>query len=281
LPLESLSADSAQVYLAEGMTDELITDLAQLGALRVVARTSVMRYRGSTKTAPEIARELRVDAVVAGTVQRVGDRVRVAAQLIGFAGDQALWAKSYEGDVRDVLTVQSEIAQAIAQQIRIVLTPQERVRLASVRKVDPAAYEAYVRGRYFLGKRTEPDLRKGLGYFQAAIDADPTYAAAYSGLADCYNMLGYYSALSPKAAYPNADAAARKALELDSMLAEPHTSLAWTNFMFNWDWSSAEREFRRAIALNPNYPVAHAWYGGYLAAMGTGPSPRPLATSVA
>jgi eukaryotic-like serine/threonine-protein kinase len=268
LPLESLSADSAQGYLAEGMTDELITDLAQLGALRVVARTSVMRYRGSTKTAPEIARELRVDAVVAGTVQRVGDRVRVAAQLIAAAGDQALWAKSYDGDVRDVLRVQSEIAQAIAQQIRIILTPQERVRLASARKVDPAAYEAYVRGRYFLGKRTEPDLRKGIGYFQTAIDADPTYAAAYSGLADCYNMLGYYTVLPPKAAYSNADAAARKALELDSMLAEPHTSLAWTDFMFKWDWPSAEWEFRRAITLNPNYPVAHAWYGSYLAAMG-------------
>ena len=268
LPLESLSADSAQGYLAEGMTDELITDLTQLGALRVVGRTSVMRYRGSTRTAPEIARELRVDAVVVGTVQRVGDRVRVAAQLIGVAGDQALWAKSYDGDVRDVLTVQSEIAQAIAQQIRIALTPQERVRLASVRKVDPAAYEAYVRGRYFLGKRTEPDLRKGLGYFQAAIDADPTYAAAYSGLADCYNMLGYYTALPPKEAYSSGQSAARKALELDSMLAEAHTSLAWTDFMFTWDWSAADLEFRRAITLNPNYPAAHAWYGTYLAAMG-------------
>jgi eukaryotic-like serine/threonine-protein kinase len=268
LPLEILSADTAQGYLAEGMTDELITDLAQLAALRVVARTSVMRYRGSTKTVPEIARELGVDAVVSGTVQRVGNRVRVAAQLIGAAGNQALWAKSYDGDLRDVLTVQSEIAQAIAQQIRIVVTPQERVRLASARKVDPAAYEAYVRGRYFLGKRTETDLRKGIGYFQAAIDADPTYAAAYSGLADCYNMLGYYTALSPTAAYPNAEAAARKGLQLDSMLAEPHTSLAWADFIFEWDWPSAEREFRRAITLNPNYPVAHAWYGAFLAAMG-------------
>jgi eukaryotic-like serine/threonine-protein kinase len=269
LPLESLSADSTQGYLAEGMTDELITDLTQLQALQVVGRTSVMRYRGSTKTAPEIARELRVDAVVAGTVRRVGDRLRVAAQLIAASGDQALWAKSYDGDVRDVLTVESEIAQTIAQQIRIALTPQEQVRLASARKIEPAAYEAYVRGRYFLGKRTPiADLRKGAGYFQAAIDADPTYAAAYSGLADCYNMLGYYSALPPKAAYPNAQAAARKALDLDSMLAEPHTSLAWADFMFDWDWPSAEREFRRAIALNPKYPAAHAWYSAYLAAMG-------------
>jgi eukaryotic-like serine/threonine-protein kinase len=268
LPLESLSADSTQGYLADGMTDELITDLTQLGALRVVARTSVTRYRGSTKTVPEIAGELHVDAVVTGTVQRAGNRVRVAAQLISAAGDQALWAKSYDGDMHDVLRLQSEIAQAIAEQIRIVLTPQERVRLASARKVDPAAYEAYVRGRYFLGKRTEPDLRKGIGYFQAAIDADPTYAAAYSGLADCYNMLGYYTLLPPKVAYSNAQAAARKALELDTMLAEPHTSLAWTDFMFTWDWSSAEREFRRAIALNPKYPVAHAWYSAYLAAMG-------------
>src|SRR4029450_5087246 len=139
---------------------------------------------------------------------------------------------------------------------------------ASARKVDPAAYEAYVRGRYFLGKRTEPDLRKGIGYFQRAIDADPTYAAAYSGLADCYNMLGYYTLLPPKEAYSNAQAAARRALELDSMLAEPHASLGWTQFMFRWDRPSAEREFRRAIALNPNYPTAHAWYDAYLAAMG-------------
>jgi eukaryotic-like serine/threonine-protein kinase len=268
LPLESLSSDSAQGYLADGMTDELITNLAQLRALRVIARTSVMRYRGSKKTVPEIARELQVDAVVAGTVQRVGDRLRIGAQLIPATGDQAVWAKSYAGDVRDVLALQSQIAQAIAQQIQIALTPEERVRLTTARQVDPRAYEAYVRGRYFLGKRREADLRTGIGYFQRAIDADPTYAAAYSGLADCYNMLVYYGVLPPKEAYPKALSAARKALELDSTLAEPHTSLAWVQLMFAWDWPVAEREFRRAIELNPGYPGGHQWYVQCLVVMG-------------
>jgi TolB-like protein len=202
LPLENLSSDSAQGYLADGMTDELITNLAQVRALRVIARTSVMRYRGSKKTAPEIARELQVDAVVAGTVQRVGDRLRIGAQLIPATGDQAVWAKSYAGDVREVLALQSQVAQAIAQQIQIALTPEERVRLTTARQVDPGAYEAYVRGRYFLGKRTEADLQKAVGYFQGAINADPTYAAAYSGLADSYNMLGYYTVLAPKKPTP-------------------------------------------------------------------------------
>jgi eukaryotic-like serine/threonine-protein kinase len=268
LPLENLSSDSAQGYLADGMTDELITNLAQVRALRVIARTSVMRYQGSKKTAPEIARELQVDAVVAGTVQRVGDRLRIGAQLIPATGDQAVWAKSYAGDVRDVLALQSQVAQAIAQQIQIALTPEERVRLTTARQVDPRAYESYVRGRYFLGKRTEPDLRKAVGYFQGAINVDPTYAAAYSGLADSYNMLGYYTVLAPKEAYPKALIAAQKALALDSTLAEAHASLAWVHQMFIWDWPVAEREYRRAIELNPGYVAAHAWYGAYLAAMG-------------
>jgi eukaryotic-like serine/threonine-protein kinase len=268
LPLESLSSDSSQEYLAVGMTDELITNLAQLGALRVIARTSVMRYKGSKKTLPEIAHELHVDALVAGTVQRVGDRVRVGAQLIPAVGDQAVWANSYAGDVRDILALQSRVAQAIAQQIRVAVTPAERVRLTTVRQVDPRAYEAYVRGRYFLGKRTKADFQRAVDYFMGAINADPTYAAAYSGLADSYNMLGYYTVLAPKEAYPKALSAARKALELDSTLADAHASLAWALQMFTWDWPVAGREYRRAIELNPGYVTGHAWYGTYLAAMG-------------
>jgi eukaryotic-like serine/threonine-protein kinase len=268
LPLESLSSDSSQEYLAVGMTDELITNLAQLGALRVIARTSVMRYKGSKKTLPEIAHELHVDALVAGTVQRVGDRVRVGAQLIPAVGDQAVWANSYAGDVRDILALQSQVAQAIAQQIRVAVTPAERVRLTTVRQVDPRAYEAYVRGRYFLGKRTKADFQRAVDYFMGAINADPTYAAAYSGLADSYNMLGYYTVLAPKEAYPKALSAARKALELDSTLADAHASLAWALQMFTWDWPVAGREYRRAIELNPGYVTGHAWYGTYLAAMG-------------
>jgi eukaryotic-like serine/threonine-protein kinase len=268
LPLESLSSDSSQEYLAVGMTDELITNLAQLGALRVIARTSVMRYKGSKKTLPEIAHELHVDALVAGTVQRVGDRVRVGAQLIPAVGDQAVWANSYAGDVRDILALQSQVAQAIAQQIRVAVTPAERVRLTTARQVDPRAYEAYVRGRYFLGKRTKADFQRAVDYFMGAINADPTYAAAYSGLADSYNMLGYYTVLAPKEAYPKALSAARKALELDSTLADAHASLAWALQMFTWDWPVAGREYRRAIELNPGYVTGHAWYGTYLAAMG-------------
>jgi len=270
LPLEDLSSDPGRDYFADGMTEALITDLAKIKALRVISRTSVMQYRGVRKPLPQIARELNVDAVVEGSVLRAGNRVRITAQLIHAAADQHLWAESYERDLRDILSLQSEVAQAIANEIQITLTPRDQARLASVRTVDPEAYQLYLKGRFYWNKRTETDLKRGIEYFRQAIDLDPNYALAYAGIADCYSLLGWdlFGALPPREALPIAKAAARKALEIDDSLAEAHSSLAWTKLAFDWDWSSAESEFKRAIELNPGYAVTHHWYAECLAGMG-------------
>jgi len=270
LPLENLSGDAAQNYFADGMTDELITDLAQIGALRVISRTSVMVYKGARKPLPQIARELNVDAVVEGTVLRSGDQVRITAQLIEASTDKHLWSQSYEGELRDTLSLQNRVAGAIADQIRINLTPREQAALKNVRVVSPEAYESYLKGRYFWNKRTADSLRAALAYFNQAIEEDPKYAQAYSGLADTYALLGdwEYGVLAPNEAYPKAKAAAIKALELDDTLSEAHTSLAFSLDVFDWDWESAEREFRRAIELNPGYATAHHWYAWHLSEMG-------------
>lgn len=268
LPLENLSGDPAQDYFADGMTDELITDLAQVGTLRVISRSSVMRYKGARKPLSEIARELNVDAVVEGSVARSGNRVRVRAQLIRAADDQHLWAESFERALDDVLALQSEVAFAIARQIQVKLTPREPGRRTKVGPVNPGAYEAYLKGRYFWNKRDEAGLQEGVEHFQQAIVLDPSYAAAYSGLADSYTTLGYFSHLASQESFPQAKAAAAKALELDPALAEPHASLAYARLYYDWDWAGAEREFQQAIALNPNYATAHHWYSVYLTAMG-------------
>ncbi|MCZ6751940.1 MAG: protein kinase [Acidobacteria bacterium] len=262
LPLANLSGDPEQEYFVQGMTEALITDLAKIGSLRVISRTSVMRYNQTDKPLPQIARELNVDTVVEGSVLRSGERVRITAQLIDAAKDQHLWAESYERDLRDVLTLQSEVAGAIAREIKVKLTPQEQAHLASPRSVDPEAYQAYLRGRYYWNKRSEDGFRKGLEYFQQAIAKDPTYALAYAGLADCYALLGAvgYAGAETKEVMAKAKAAARKALEIDDTVAEAHASLAFITFRFDWNWPEAEREFRRAIELNPNYPTAHQWY---------------------
>ena len=270
LPLEDLSGDQVRDYFADGMTEALITNLAKIGALRVISRTSVMQYRGVRRPLPEIARELNVDAVVEGSVLRSGNRVRITAQLIRAATDQHLWAESYERDLRDVLSLQSEVARAIANEIQIKLTPQDQARLASVRSVDPEAYQLYLKGRFYWNKRTEESLKKGIEYFHQAIDLDPNYALAYAGLADCYGLLGWdlFGSLPPREALPIAKAAAKKALEIDDNLAEAHNSLAWTKLVFDWDWLGAQSEFKRAIELNPGYAAAHHWYAECLAGMG-------------
>jgi TolB-like protein/DNA-binding winged helix-turn-helix (wHTH) protein/Flp pilus assembly protein TadD len=270
LPLENLSGDAAQNYFADGMTDELITDLAQISALRVISRTSVMVYKGARKPLPQIARELNVDAVVEGSVLRSGDQVRITAQLIEASTDKHLWSQSYEGELRDTLALQNRVAGAIADQIRINLTPQEQTALKSVNVVNPEAYESYLKGRYFWNKRTAEGLKAALAYFNQAIEEDPKYARAYSGLADTYALLGdwEYGVLAPKEAYPRAKAAAIKALDLDNTLSEAHNSLAFSLDAFDWDWESAEREFRRAIELNPGYATAHHWYAWHLSEMG-------------
>jgi TolB-like protein/DNA-binding winged helix-turn-helix (wHTH) protein len=270
LPLENLSGDAQQDYFADGMTDQLITDLAQIRALRVISRTSVMAYRGERKSLPEIARELNVDAVVEGTVLRSGDRVRITAQLIQAPADKHLWAETYEGNVRDTLVVQTKVAQAIAEQIRIQLTPQEQAGLRNLKEVEPDAYENYLKGRYFWNKRSSDGLRKAIQYFNQAIVQDPTYAPAYSGLSDSYALAGdwQYGVMTTKEALPKAIAAAKKAIELDANLSEAHTSLAFCLEGFNWDWQAADTEFRRAIELNPGYATGHHWYSWHLALIG-------------
>ena len=270
LPLDNLSGDASQNYFADGMTDELITDLAQIGALRVISRTSVMAYKGAHKPLPQIARELNVDAVVEGTVLRSGDQVRITAQLIEAATDKHLWSQSYEGEVRDTLALQNRVAKAVADQIRINLTPQEQAALKDVKVVNPEAYESYLKGRYFWNKRTADGLRAALAYFNQAIEEDPKYARAYSGLADTYALLGdwQYAVMTPKEAFPKAKAAAIKALELDSTLGEAHNSLAFVLDGFDWEFEAAGKEFQRAIELNPGYATAHHWYAWHLSLLG-------------
>jgi TolB-like protein/DNA-binding winged helix-turn-helix (wHTH) protein/Tfp pilus assembly protein PilF len=270
LPLENLSGDASQGYFADGMTDELITDLSQISALRVISRTSVMVYKGARKPLPQIARELNVDAVVEGTVLRSGDHVRITAQLIDASTDKHLWSQSYEGELRDTLALQNRVASAIADQIRINLTPQEQAALKNVKVVRPEAYESYLKGRYFWNKRTADGLKVALAYFNQAIEEDPKYAQAYSGLADTYALLGdwQYAVMTPKEAFPKAKAAAIKALELDSTLGEAHNSLAFILDGFDWDLDSGGKEFRRAIELNPGYATAHHWYAWHLSLLG-------------
>jgi TolB-like protein/DNA-binding winged helix-turn-helix (wHTH) protein/Tfp pilus assembly protein PilF len=270
LPLENLSGDASQNYFADGMTDELITDLAQISALRVISRTSVMVYKGARKPLPQIARELNVDAVVEGTVLRSGDQVRITAQLIEASTDRHLWSQSYKGELRDTLALQNRVAGAIADQIRINLTPREQAALKNVKVVNPEAYESYLKGRYFWNKRTADGLKVALAYFKQAIEEDPKYAQAYSGLADTYALLGdwQYAVMTPKEAFPKAKVAAIKALELDSSLGEAHNSLAFVLDGFDWDFDSAGKEFQRAIELNPGYATAHHWYAWHLSLLG-------------
>ncbi|HUJ39693.1 MAG TPA: protein kinase [Candidatus Acidoferrales bacterium] len=267
LPLENLSHDPEQDYFADGMTEELTADLGQIGALRVISRTSVMQYKGTRKTMPEIGRELNVDALIEGSVLRAGQRVRITAQLVRASPEQHLWAKSYEGDLGDVLSLQSSVAREIAGEIKVALSPQDQARLAASRKVDPKAYEAYLQGRYAWANQNGADLRKSIEYYQQALSIDPNYAAAYAGLADTYSALSDFY-LPPREAMPKAAEAANKALQLDESLAEAHNALALIHFFYDWDWPGAEREFQRALELNPSFADAHHFYALFLACMG-------------
>jgi TolB-like protein/DNA-binding winged helix-turn-helix (wHTH) protein/Tfp pilus assembly protein PilF len=270
LPLENLSHDPSQDYFADGMTDELITELGQISELRVISRISVMTYKGARKSLPQIAQELNVDAVIEGSVLRSGDQVRITAQLIQASADKHLWAQSYQGDVRQTLALQRQVARAIAEEIQIELTPRERDVLKSVKTVNPEAYEAYLKGRYFWNKRTADGLQEAIRYFNQAIEKDPSYAQAYAGVADSYALAGdwQYGVLAPKDAYPRAEAAATKAIALDSTLGEARISLAWCLDGFDWNWDSAGKEFTRGIELSPGYATGHHWYGWHLATLG-------------
>lgn len=260
LPLENLSQDPEQEYFADGMTDELITDLAKIHALRVISRNSVMQYKGKHKPVPQIGRELNVDAVVEGTVTHAGDRVRITAQLIAAQQDRHLWADTYEGDLRNVLSLQDEVTTAIAREISIQLTPQEQTEFAHARTVNPEAHQAYLRGLYELRHHYVESDTKAIEHFQRAIAIDPNDALAYAGLAVAYTS----SDDAPLVSMPKAKAAALKAIELDNTLAEAHSSLGFIKLVFDWDWPGAEQELRRALELNPSSPLAHMHYGRYL-----------------
>jgi TolB-like protein/DNA-binding winged helix-turn-helix (wHTH) protein/Flp pilus assembly protein TadD len=264
LPLDNLSGDSSQEYFVDGMTDELITDLAKVSALRVVSRTSVMRYKGSKKSLPEIAQELHVDGIVEGSVTRSGSRVRITAQLIRALSDQHIWAESYDRDLGDVLKLQNEVAQAITQQVRAQLTPQQQARLHAGGSVNPEAYDAYLRGQFFLLR----DVGTAEGYFEEAIKKNPAFAPAYAGLAEAYLNRGSLRGLAPGSTYRLAEKAALKALQLDPSIGEAHTTLAVLKWRYDFDNSAAEREFTSALSLAPYYDCLHSYYASYLAFRG-------------
>jgi len=266
LPFINLSADPAQEYFSDGMTDTLITDLAQLGSLKVISRTSAMRYKKGGKALPEIARELNVDGIVEGTVQRSGDRVRITAQLIQGSSDRHLWANTYERNLRDVLVLQDEVARAIAAELKLKLTPQEQVQLRGGRAVNPQAYEAYLRGLVYSRHEGVQAKRTSLDYFNRAIQLDPQWAEPHAQLARAYDWIAGTGG-HPEF-YPKAKAAAMTAIDMDDSLAEAHTALAFALLNYDWAWGRAAREYQRAIELNPNYSEAHHSYAELLMASG-------------
>ncbi len=268
LPFENLSGDTDQDYFADGMTDALINDLGQISALRVISRTSVMVYKGAKKPLPVIARQLHVDAVVEGSVRRYGDKVQINVQLVQASTDLQLWGKSYEQDLRDIMTLQNTAARAIADEIQIKLTPQEQARLSRNEPVDPAAHEAYLTGRFYWNKRTPQGLQKSIDYLEQAIAKDPKYAVAYAALADSYHLLPELTAVPASEAFPKARTAALKALQIDDSLAEAHTALGNVKEDYDWDWQGAEKEYKRAIELDPGYELAHVWYSNLLLELG-------------
>ncbi|HYL15689.1 MAG TPA: protein kinase [Terriglobales bacterium] len=268
LPLQNLSGNPEQEYFADGITEELITDLAQISALRVISRTSIMTYKGSRKSLPEIASELNVDAVLEGSVERVQDRVRINAQLIQAKTDRHLWAKSYERNVSDVLSLQEEVSRAIATEIQIKLTADELRRLSQPRVVNPDAHESYLLGRYYWSKRTKEGVGKSIHYLAQATAKDPNYALAYAALSDSYHLLPDLAGSPAKDSFDKARAAALKALELDPSLAEAHAALAKVKEDYDWDWTGAENEYKQAIELNGGLGVIHAWYSNLLAETG-------------
>jgi TolB-like protein/DNA-binding winged helix-turn-helix (wHTH) protein/cytochrome c-type biogenesis protein CcmH/NrfG len=258
LPLENLSGNPDEQYFADGMTDELTTVLAKIGSLRVISRTSSMQYRNSHKPLAQIANELNVDAVVEGSVTRSSDRVRITAQLVDARNDRHLWAETYDRDTRDILALQSDVASAIAKQVKAQITPAETAKLSTVRQADPEAYQFYLQGLYYWDKGTEQAAANSREYFQKAIEKDPGFARAWVGLAFAYNLLGDYA---------HGKEAARKALSLDDTIGRGHAAFAFATWRGDWDWGVAQSEFKRAIELDPNDAHAHHAYAGYLSAL--------------
>jgi TolB-like protein/DNA-binding winged helix-turn-helix (wHTH) protein len=270
LPIENLSGDKEQEYFADGMTDDLIANLAKIRSLRVIPRSTAMAYKGTRKPLSQIANELNVDAVFEGTVLRVGNGVRITAELVQVSTDRHLWAETYESQMGDILALQNRVSSAIVNEIRINLTPEDQERLAKTPAVAPEAYENYLKGRYYWNKRSDENLTRAIGYFEQATRQDPQYALAYAGLADCYAIISaeIFGTMPAAEAAPKAKAAARRALEIDPTLAEAETSLATVKFNYDWDWNGAAAGFAKSIEDNPSYATAYQRYSLYLMATG-------------
>jgi TolB-like protein/DNA-binding winged helix-turn-helix (wHTH) protein/Tfp pilus assembly protein PilF len=263
LPLENLSGDRDQEYFADGLTDELITDLAKMGSTRVTSRASITRYKGTKKSIQEIGQELNTDAIVEGTVTRSGNRMRITAQLIQVSTDMHLWAEAYEQNVSEILDLQGRVAKDIANKVNAVIRPLEQVR-----DVNPQAYGLYLKGRYYFYQYSSRGWQQAIDHFHRAIDADANFAPAYSGLADTYLVAGAYGYFTPHEALTQGKAAAQQALRLNDNLASAHYALATAYTWYDWDWANADKEFQRAIALNPDDSLGRNWYGGYLSLVG-------------
>ncbi|RMF59260.1 MAG: hypothetical protein D6743_16595, partial [Calditrichaeota bacterium] len=268
LPLVNISEDPADEYFADGMTEELIATLSKISELQVIARTSVMRYKHASKSIAEIGRELKVATVIEGSVRHAANRIRISVQLIDVQNEAPLWSHDYDRKLEDVFAIQSLVARQVARAFEIQLRQQEERRLAQKSTENLEAYNLYLKGRYFWNKRDQTGLKKGVEYFQRAIELDPNYALAYAGLADSYTVGWRSNELSPRQRFLKVREAAMKALEIDDTLAEAHVALASYVDLYNWDWQRAEQEYRRAIELNPNYAIAHHWYGNFLMRMG-------------
>ncbi|MCJ7457677.1 MAG: protein kinase, partial [candidate division Zixibacteria bacterium] len=268
LPFTNLSADKEQEYFCDGMAEEIINALTQVEGLRVVARTSAFSFKGKDIDIREIGRKLSVETLLEGSVRKAGNRLRITAQLVNVADGYHLWSERYDREMEDVFAIQEEISLSIVNKLKVNLLKEEKAKLEKRYTDDPEAYNLYLKGRYFWFRRYEGGLQKAVECFQQAIDKDPLYALAYAGIADCYNQFGLWAFLPPKEAYPKAKVACAKALEIDDTLAEAYASLGWTKMFYDWDWAEAEKAYKRAIELNPNYAVAHYYYGLYLAITG-------------
>lgn len=270
LPLVNLSGDPEQGYFADGMTDALILELSKIRALKVISRTSAMHYRDTKMSLPEIARELDVDAVMEGSVLREKDEVQISVDLVDGTSDKHLWTEKYQRELSGILKLQADVARAIAQEIQVELTSQERATLTAAPPVNPAAHEAYLKGRYFWDKQSIASVQTAMGFFQRALEIDPSYAPAYAGLADSYILLSWVGQdpMPASAAYPKAKEVAERALAIDNSLAAAHASLGIVRWRYDWDWDGAEKEFKQALELNPSDATTHHWYGLFLTAMG-------------
>ena len=268
LPFSNMSADPENEYFSDGLTEDILTNLSRIKSLKVISRTSVMQYKGTTKTVRQIGRELGVQTILEGSVRKAGNQVRISAQLIDSRNDEHLWAQNYDRELRDIFSVQSDVAERIVQALKAQITAGEEAKLWRHPTASIEAYEEYLRGRHFLAKRSEPALRKAIEHFERSIAIDPNYAVAYTGIADAYLVLSLFGIVPPRAALPKAKEAAEHALRLDGALAEAHASLGLVKFQFEWDFSGAEQELRSAIQLNPNYAPAHHYYADVLKALG-------------